>query len=239
VTARVEGGPRPEVIPDSQPSVLTVRSRRWAFPVALALLVVGLTPPLSTAASRYALFEALQFSVFAVIVPGLLCFAAPWRLIGLGRPLVRMQARRLRHDRLRDAALVVVPALALEALWRSTVLVDHLAQHRWLAFVEAAMLVPAGTAIWAELVRSPPLSPRLPAHARIAVSAVSMWTIWIAAYVVGLTNSDAYRVYASVAHRSLSVAADQQLTAGLLWAVAAIAFMPIAFANLMTWLRRN
>jgi len=33
------------------------------------------------------------------------------------------------------------------------------------------------------------------------------------------------------------VAADQQFSTGVLWLVAAVAFMPVIFWNLLTWLR--
>jgi hypothetical protein len=64
-----------------------------------------------------------------------------------------------------------------------------------------------------------------------------MWTMWTIAYLVGLSHNGWYSAYANVSGRVVSVAADQQIMAGLLWAVAAFTFLPVIFFNLMAWLR--
>jgi cytochrome c oxidase assembly factor CtaG len=212
--------------------------RRLAFAAALIALVASLTPPLETGSSRYLLLQALQFCLLAIVVPCLTAVTAPWRFLGLGAVLERLQARRACHGRLRYAVAVVLPALLVEVAWRSSALADQLARHRWFVAVEAVTLLPAGLVVLSEIVPSPPLAPRLPAHLRMFVTAVSMWTIWIVAYLTGFASSGAYRVFAAVPHRAISVAADDQLASGLLWAIATIAFMPIAFWNLMVWLRK-
>ena len=40
-----------------------------------------------------------------------------------------------------------------------------------------------------------------------------------------------------MAGSGLSLAADQQVTTGVLWAIAACAFIPVIFWNLVVWLR--
>ncbi len=70
-------------------------------------------------------------------------------------------------------------------LWRTPVGVNALARHPWLVVVEAVTLVPLGMGLWLELVESPPLTPRLSRPHRVALAAVSMWTIWVLAYLVG------------------------------------------------------
>ena len=98
---------------------------------------------------------------------------------------------------------------------------------------------PAGVGLWLELVESPPFSPRLARPKRIALAAVDMWTIWVTAYLVGLSHASVYPSYAHVAGRDLSVSADQALTTGILWLASLCAFIPVIFSNLVRWLRSD
>jgi hypothetical protein len=63
-----------------------------------------------------------------------------------------------------------------------------------------------------------------------------MWTIWVLAYMVAMSNGDWYRAYRHVAGHGLSLVADQQITAGVMWAVATACFVPVIFFNLSQWL---
>ncbi len=123
--------------------------------------------------------------------------------------------------------------------WRIPPSVDALARHGWLSLLEAVSLMTAGVGLWLELVESPPFSPRLARPKRIALAAVAMWTIWVTAYLVGLSHASVYRSYAHVAGRDLSVSADQALTTGILWVTSLGAFIPVIFSNLVLWLRSD
>ncbi len=221
----------------------------WRFPPgftrtvarvgSLVALVLAVSPPLAGAAQRYAVFETVQYCLLAVVVPALAVVGAPWRLLGLSSLLERLDASRARRRTIRRAAIELVPALAALVAWRTPALVDRLQQHPFLLALEAVTLLPAGALIWLDCVASPPLLPRLSPLGRLPVAAVSMWTLWILAYIVGMATSDSYPAFAHVAGRRLSTAADLQLTAGVMWVVAAAAFLPILFSNLMAWLRSD
>ncbi len=206
---------------------------------SLVALVVALSPPLQGAAHRYAVFETVQYCLLAVVVPALAVLGAPWRLLGLSPLLERLDAGRARRRTIQRAAVELAPALAVLVAWRTPALVDRLQQHPFLLALEAVTLVPAGALIWLDCVASPPAVPRLSPLGRLPVAAVSMWTLWILAYIVGMATSDSYPAFAHVGGRSLSTAADLQLTAGVMWVVAAAAFLPILFSNLMAWLRSD
>ncbi len=206
---------------------------------ALCALALAVGPPLSSWSARYSSLEALQYCLLAIVVPALTALGAPWRLLGLGPWLERLEAVRHRESSMWRAGALVLPSLAVFVVWRLPALVDRLARDRWLLLAEAVTLVPAGVVIWLECVPSSPMSPRLPHFARIALAAITMWTIWVLAYLVGLANSDMYSVYSHVAHRTISAAADQQLTAGVLWFMAAVAFVPVVFTSLTVWLRNE
>ncbi len=202
---------------------------------ALVLFAVAVAPPLGNEAGRYLSLETVQYALLALAVPGLLIIAAPWRLLGLGDALLRRQL----HSRpsIGRVALLLVPALIVLVAWRTPPLVDALAHHRALLALEVATVLPASLLIWLELVASPPSYPRLTALGRIPVAAGAMWVLWILAYLVGFAAHGAYPAYTHLARRALSPAADEQVAALILWLAAGVAFVPVLFASLMSFLR--
>jgi hypothetical protein len=216
---------------------------------AVALGLAVLVPPLATLSRRFEYAAALQFSVLAMVVPGLLTVGAPWRRLrlaarpGIGEPgvasgpLDRVTDRRLRHrEVVRTAGFVVVDLLAVAA-WRTPGAVAAGARHGWLVPVEGVSLIVLGMGLWLELVASPPLVPRSGQLRRAVCAAVVMWVFWIDAYVVGLSNADWYPNVDHVAGHGLSAAADQQIAAACLWFVAAVMFAPVIFWNALQWIR--
>ncbi len=115
--------------------------------------------------------------------------------------------------------------------------VDALIRHPWLLVVEAVTLVALGTGLWLELVESPPLVPRLSRPHRVALAAVSMWAIWVLAYLVGLSHASWYHAFTHHAGTGLSLSADQQLSTGMMWFISGCAFIPVVFWNLIQWLQ--
>lgn len=180
--------------------------------------------------------EALQFSAFAIVVPALLVAGAPWELLGLERVANSLAEARRRHPERLRTALVVAVGIACAVAWRTPAAVDELHGAWWALALEVSSLVLSGTSLWLECIESPPLVPRSTRPLRIAVVAVSMWAIWVMAYLVGLSRNDWYRAYHHVAGH-LSLAADQQLAAGVMWSIAGAVFIPLVFWNLVQWLR--
>jgi cytochrome c oxidase assembly factor CtaG len=227
------------------------------FALAVALAIVALVPPLGIEARRVEALQALQFSLLAIAVPALVVVSAPWRLMGLAAPVAgaadpeglvlpdrprsadRSAARRRRHPELGRSLVWLALDVAIVVAWRLTALVDALGRHGWLSLVQGATLVGAGIGLWLELVESAPFSPRLARPKRIAAAAVAMWTIWVTAYVVGMSHTSVYPAFPHVAGRDLSVSADQAFTTGTLWFVSLCAFLPVIFANLILWLRSD
>ncbi len=203
------------------------------------LVAVVLAPPMAGRAHRYDWAEALQFMVFAMIAPGLVVAGAPWRQLGLAKPATALADARRRHPEHARSATLVALALACMVTWRLPASVDALRSGGWPLAVEAFTLGLSGVVIWLECLTSPPLAPRCARPMRIALSAVSMWTIWTLAYLVAMSDGEWYPAYRHVAGHGLSLVADQQITAGVMWAVASICFLPLIFFDLFRWLHNE
>jgi len=227
------------------------------FSLALVLLLLSLVPPVGTLARRYEFVEALQFSLLAVVVPALLVLGAPWRLVGLAsrhpapldddgasvggdeqlKPVDRLARGRRRHPEAVRSVFFACLYLAGAVVWRIPASVDALARHPWLVVIEAVTLVLVGVGLWLELVESPPLVPRLSRPNRVALAAVSMWIIWVLAYLVAMSHASWYSAYVHHAGSGLSLAADQQLGTGVMVVISGCAFVPVVFGNLIRWLQ--
>jgi len=108
----------------------------------------------------------------------------------------------------------------------------------FVVFAGGLLVAVAALGLWLELVASHPLVPRSGYLRRAVLAALAMWTFWILAYVLGLSNHAFYRNFAHVPG-GLSAAADQQIATAVLWFVAAAAFVPVIFWNAMMWLRTD
>ncbi len=217
---------------------LSPRARRCFAVTAAVVVVVALAPPVSMWAARIEYVEALQFSIFAVVAPAMVVLGAPWGVLRPAPPaLVRLADGRRRHPELLRSTGFLVVDLAVVVAWRTPTLVDAVAGHRWLALGEAASLVVAGVGLWLELVESPPLAPRCLRPWRALLAALAMWTLWTIAYTEAMARSAWYRGFHHIAGSGLSAASDHQVSTMVLWAVAALAFMPVIFWNLVQWLR--
>ena len=213
------------------------RGRFWLAAVALALVLLSLVPPAATYARRYVFAESLQFLLFATVVPALLVLGAPWRRPGAParRGLAGCLARRPGRSGYARGFTVLLVFVGTVIAWRLPASVDALARWPGFAAAEMATLVAAGSALWLELVESPPSLPALPRPLRAAFAAVAMWTIWVLAYILGFSQVAWFRAYTHSA--GLSPVADQEIATGIMWAVPALCFVPVVFVTALTWLK--
>ena len=219
-----------------------LRQRHWLALAAVLLAIAMLLPPVIGLARRQAYAEALQFVIFAIVVPALLVTGAPWRLLPPRRAAGTGLADRLARSRSRRPALprasgCLVAYVAVIIAWRLPVVVDALVRHPALIAAEVVTLVAVGCAFWTELVPSPPLLPGLSRPQRAAAAAIPMWTIWALAYIMGFSQANWFAAYHHAAGHGLSAAADQQIATGIMWAVPALCFPPVIYACLIRWLR--
>ena len=206
-----------------------------------------LVPPLSGTARRFEYGEALQFSLLAIVVPA----SGRHR-----RPVATPRAGQGQRARSHRASPTGSPTggcgtgsspglsssspldLGAVVAWHAPRAVADVSEHGWLVPLEGVTLLVFGLGLWLELVASPPLVPRSGYLRRAVLAAFAMWTFWILAYVLGLSNHAFYPNFAHVPG-GLSAAADQQVASAVLWFVAAASFVPVIFWNAMMWLRTD
>jgi len=222
---------------------LTARIRlarlRPGLAVVAVVLILGMLLPAESYARRYAFAETLQFVIFAVAAPVLLVLGGPWRIPGLTRDQDRLPgpARRLTLSRwpgVSRPAAVLLAFIAVVVAWRLPVTVNALPGHPALTVAEAVTLLAAGAGVWRELAR-PPLLSGLSRPQRAAMAAGAMWTIWVLAYVMGMSHGAWFAAYRHAGH-GLSTAADQQFAVAIMWVVPALCFAPFIYGTLIAWI---
>jgi cytochrome c oxidase assembly factor CtaG len=213
--------------------------------MAAAVLVLEFVPPLWTESVRYEYVQALQFCLAAYALPALIVIGRPWGRLGGDRRrgrtwrwLERLGDGRLRHASFTRAFAYVALDAVLVILWRTPAWTDAVVQHRWLVVAEVVSLGVAGIGLWLELIACPPLRPRLHRPWRAVMAAIAMWASWVMAFSIGFANASWYHVFDHT-RTGLSVLLDQEIGTGILWLAAVCTFLPVIFADVMTWLRND
>jgi len=135
------------------------------------------------------------------------------------------------------AWIVLAVFVGLLAVWRSPGVVDTLARREWLVLLEAATLIVSGCALWLNLMDSGASVKGAGRPRRMTIAALAMWSIWALAYMVGFSGHPMFPAFQHGPGAALSALDDQELAVGVLWAVPALAMMPVVFVNLVRWLR--
>ncbi len=213
-------------------------------PAAVVLSLIAALPPAGSYARQDASVQALQFVIFAVPVPALLVLGITSWLRQAARLTSRPGASPGRRKRAalpgmrlkgaRPAAAKVLVFAALVVTWRLPVVLDALDTYPALTAAEMVTLAGAGSAVWTDLLSAPPSRRPLPRPLRAAMAAVAMWTIWIVAYVTGM--SGATSIPAGPKSDVLTAATQRQLGVAIMWAVPAIFFAPVVYTMLIRWL---
>jgi cytochrome c oxidase assembly factor CtaG len=219
------------------PQVMTAPPgrRQWLALAGLVLVLACLLPPLVVLGRRYVFAETIQFTVFAMAGPALIVLGAPWRFLHLSGLASRLAAERRARRSIMRAAAVLAVFFAVCLFWRLIPVVDALARQPLLILPEAVTLLLAGTALWLELVASPPIEPRLPRPQRALIATLAMWSIWAVAYVIGFSAHGLFSAY-DTAGSGLGAVTDQEIAVALIWAVAGFCFVPVVIVTMLGWL---
>jgi len=213
--------------------LLTSWRRRGCLFAGALIFLLGFVPPLSSFAGRYETGELLRFALWALVVPPLVVLGMRWPRAAA------LAGTRVRHpDVVRVAGFLLADWLVI-VWWFTPLAVRRAAADHWLVLAEALTLMVAGVGLWLELVESPPFVPRLGAFRRAVLGALTLWFVWIEAYLVAMSQSGWYRNFHHVAGGGLSRAADQQVAAVVLWFIATVIFVPVIFVNALRWLKQG
>jgi cytochrome c oxidase assembly factor CtaG len=191
-------------------------------PAGVILALALVLPPAVGDASHNAVVQALQWLVFAVATPALLA-------LGRAAPMIRV--RRLMPFPSQPgliAAVTLLPYLVLVVAWRLPAAVTAQAGSQGLTVLEMVTLVPAGYLLWAALIGRAPAARPLSRPHRAAMAAIAMWTIWVIAYITGMSVTGLTHARAGADSRELAV--------GIMWAVSAVCYVPVVYVLLMRWL---
>jgi cytochrome c oxidase assembly factor CtaG len=197
---------------------------------------------MTTWSHRYEFVQAIQFAALGFWVPALLTAGAPWerwrltRVSATGEIVGGVWRGRRQVSQGRVLSLTAI-FVAVSIFWRLAPIVNGLSEHEWIVVVEALTLTGAGVAFMCDVIESPPLRPGVSRPYRIAISAAVMWSAWVFVYLEAMSHVSWYRAFRHVAGRSLSVSADQQLSAGSVWFMTGVVFVPIIFWSLIHWLQ--
>jgi cytochrome c oxidase assembly factor CtaG len=217
------------------------RFRRQLALLGVLVWLACLVPPMTSWSHRYEFVQAIQFAIFGFWVPPLVAAGAPWLRWRVARIGASGELVGLLHERRRVSQGRVLSFTALflvtSILWRLAPMVNALTEHEWVVVLEALTLSGTGVALMCDLIESPPLHPGVSRPYRIGISAAVMWSAWVFAYLEAMSHVSWYRAFQHVAGRSVSVSADQQLSAASVWFMTAVVFVPIIFWNLVHWLQ--
>ena len=153
-----------------------------------------------------------------------------------GRSADRLARARTRNPSFRRSVAFLAAFAVAAVAWRLPPVIDAVARYPGLAVAELASLLITGVALWLELVPSPPFRPRGRGLHRAVIAAFAMWLIWVVAYILGMATHGVFHAYHYHPGGPLSAVADQELATAVLWAVAAVCFMPVIFTAAHRWL---
>ncbi len=95
----------------------------------------------------------------------------------------------------------------------------------------------AGPLLFFHFVDSPPYKSRIPnPMVRMGALLLCIYSSWALAMVLGLTNSPWFSVYGNIPGKSLSLMADQQIGASILWVLCMEPLVYTGYYNIYLWL---
>lgn len=120
-------------------------------------------------------------------------------------------------------------------VWRLPWPVDALAEHHILVLVELATIVAGSWVLWNDVLGEGIEAGGMPPPRRMVLGAMSAWTAWIIAYVLGMSSHSWFGAYAGL-HGGLGGVGDQEVAVIVQFLSAAAVCVPVVFLNLFRWL---
>ena len=234
-----------------RPRPAAARWRAASFYLGLLVIVVALTGPIDSNASKLFWVHMIQHVLLLTVAAPLITLGAPWMSmwrplpLGTRRDLARWVTRSRRATWLRAIGRGLgSPRGAWLAFnlnlvaWHIPGLYDLTVRHVSLHALEHTLFLGLGVLLWCQVVNSPPLHARLApdrgAYFLVATGVVS----WVLSLVLAFAPRPLYPLYAHIAERpgGISALADQQLAAGIMLGPGSVAITVFVFLGLYRWL---
>lgn len=229
---------------------LTRKLQPWrvaSFAGAIVTLLLALEPPLDTQVDHHLWAHMTQHVLLMAVAAPLLVLGAPWMQIWRGFPLDirRPVAKTVLTSRgwapVRAFCRFVARPWVAWALFNASIAVWHIPgmyddtlRNQGVHDLEHLSFLFLGVLFWAQVAESPPFHARLDLPRRVAFLTLGMAASWVLAVVLALAPTPIYHAYAHA--YGMSPLSDQQLAAGVMWALGSIPFAVGIFFLLYRWL---
>lgn len=232
------------------------RQARWraaSFYAGLAVIAVSLIGPIDDLAPKLFWVHMLQHVLLIGFAAPLIVLGAPWPSIW--RPLPLRMRRKLARGVAKSPLCAPLRAIGrclgrpvpVWIAWSANLVFWHLpfaydlTLHSTAAHaLEHFTFMLTSILLWAQVLDSPPLRPRLGAAGRIYYILAATIVGWILSLVLAFAASPLYPAYAHLAHRpgGISALTDQQLAAGVMLVPGSLAATVYVFLALFRWLEQ-
>lgn len=241
-------GERIAVRRTGRPRDKLARRRAMAFYAGLLAIVLSIVPPIETLSKQLLWAHMIQHVLLLSVAAPLIVLGAPWMSLwrplplGMRRTLARGFAKSPRltplrwlcHEISRPVTALILYSVNLLA-WHIPAVYDLALRNTDVHALEHLSFIGFGILLWAQVIDSPPLRPKLSYPGRIVLLGAAMLPNIALSMVLAFSRSALYPFYAQLAHRPGGISAifDQQIAAGIMWSAGDLPFA-IAIAILAT-----
>jgi putative membrane protein len=243
---------------EHQAAILRDRTRarqgRWraaSFYLGLAVVVISLVGPIEDQSPKLFWVHMLQHVLLLGFAAPLIVLGAPWASIWRPLPLrmrrkvARTVAKSPACAPLRGVTRCFSRPVPVWIAWSATLVFWHLPfaydltlRSPALHALEHLTFMVTSILLWAQVLVSPPLRPRLGVAGRMYFILAATVVGWILSLVLAFAAHPLYPAYAHLAHRpgGISALTDQQLAAGVMLVPGSLAATVYVFLALFRWL---
>lgn len=227
------------------------RWRAASYYAGLLVIAGALVGPIDTLAEKLFWVHMIQHVLLLGVAAPLIVLGAPWNSVwrplplGFRRGAAKTVARSpwwapLRElGRLLSRPIPVWIAFTVDLVaWHIPALYDVAVTHQGVHDIEHLTYLLFGILLWAQVLDSPPLHPRLSQIHRVYYIVAASIPGWIISLVLVFSSSPLYPFYAHLNHRpgGISALVDQQLAGGMMLLPGSLAMTIYVFVQIYRWL---
>lgn len=229
-----------------------LRSQRRYFVGSLALLVIAFDSPIDSYSEKYFWVHMIQHLLLMVVAPPLLVLSDPWlkSLRGLprgmranvGRAISRFVRSKIGRRFTGVFGTLWAANILMNAsmwFWHYPSMYDLTLRNLGVHYVEHFCFFGFGVLFFFRVIDPSPYRRQAHAISKVGHLWLSAMSSMILAMLLGLSSGVWYTFYAHVPGRTLSLIADQQMGAALMWVFGGVPFFFAGVTILKGWLDRE